>query len=46
MSEIDRRGFSTALAAGFSLAWPSFARAGEGGGASRARRVRGVGSGD
>ena len=34
MSEIDRRGFSTALAAGLSVAWPAFARAGEGGGVS------------
>ena len=34
MSEIDRRGFSTALAVGLSVAWPSFARPGEGGEAS------------
>jgi L-aminopeptidase/D-esterase-like protein len=32
MSEIDRRTFSAALAAGLSSAWPSTARAGEGGG--------------
>jgi len=34
MSEIDRRGFSTALASGVVLAWPRLARAGEGGGTS------------
>jgi L-aminopeptidase/D-esterase-like protein len=34
MSTIDRRGFSVALAAGISGAWPSGARAGDGGGAS------------
>jgi len=32
MSEIDRRAFSAALAAGWPLAWPSRARASEGGG--------------
>jgi L-aminopeptidase/D-esterase-like protein len=34
MTMIDRRGFSTVLAAGLSGAWPSRARAGEGGGSS------------
>jgi L-aminopeptidase/D-esterase-like protein len=33
MSEIDRRRFSAALAAGLPLAWPSRARGGNGGGA-------------
>ena len=34
MITIDRRGFSVALAAGISGAWPSRARAGDGGGAA------------
>jgi L-aminopeptidase/D-esterase-like protein len=34
MSEIDRRGFSVALAAGMPLAWAARARAGEGGGSA------------
>ena len=32
MSEIDRRGFSAALAAGVAAGWPTRARAGDGGG--------------
>jgi L-aminopeptidase/D-esterase-like protein len=31
MSEIDRRGFSVALAAGVAATWPARARAGDGG---------------
>lgn len=34
MSEIDRRAFSAALAAGVAAAWPTRARAGEGGGSA------------
>jgi L-aminopeptidase/D-esterase-like protein len=45
MSEIDRRGFSTALTVGLSVAWPFHARAGEGGGASEGGAAAGPAGG-